>query len=64
MTSRARSTPEQREKWLADHPEIAKLDKPAIVRALKAAGLLAPTTYAGDVRIKRFTDIGRTWRRG
>jgi len=53
MTSRAKSTFEQRVEWLREHPEIAKLPKPQIVKALKKAGLVAVTTYWADVRLPK-----------
>ena len=33
------------------HPELNDASKMEIVKAMKKAGLVAPTTYVGDVRI-------------
>ena len=39
--------------FLREHPELWESGKRTIVRALKEAGLLAKSTYAGDVRVDK-----------
>lgn len=48
-----RSTVEEKERWLAAHPELQGKPKVVIVRAMKKAGLIASSTYAADVAISR-----------
>jgi hypothetical protein len=45
-----RSSLEQRKKWIEDHPELKATTHNGRIAAFKKAGLIAHTTFAGDVR--------------
>jgi len=46
------STRAQRRQWLYEHQrELKNASKREIIKAMKKAGLVAPTTYAMDVKL-------------
>ena len=48
---RPKSTREQRRQWLYEHRELKNASHREIVKAMKKAGLLSPSTYFGDVKL-------------
>lgn len=68
MASRQRSTMEQRVAWLRAHQSLVDRyleagDRRAvhvvIIRAMKADGLVAPTTYAPDCRLEAWVALAQ-----
>jgi hypothetical protein len=47
-TRTKRSTYMERLRYIVAHPYLFQTDGPGLIRALKAAGLIAPTTYFAD----------------
>jgi hypothetical protein len=48
---------QRRVEFMRQHPMLWDRPKKEIVNALKVAGLIAPTTYWMDVKVRRYIDL-------